>query len=155
MKNHGAVESRRPSWSSVDGAASSSPTASTSAMPVQRGSAGGRRTSRYTARAPHSSAAPNAAARAMPTSHSSPAARTSGASGPCGSTLGGRNRHGSDPSSGSVIATSTNSTPVSTHASRWVTRRAASGCGFLSGCEQYAAATAITNHVSGSSRKPL
>ena len=32
----------------------------------------------------------NAPARAMPTSHSSPAARTSGASGPCGSTAPGR-----------------------------------------------------------------
>ena len=52
----------------------------------------------------------------MPRSHSSPAARTSGASGPEGSTAPGRKCHGSDPSSGSVIATSANSTPISAHA---------------------------------------
>ena len=52
----------------------------------------------------------------MPRSHSSPAARTSGASGPEGSTAPGRKCHGSEPSSGSVIATSANSTPTSAQA---------------------------------------
>ena len=88
------------------------PTTSTSAMPVQRGSAGRGRASSTVAKPPHRSAARKAAARAMPRSHSSPAARTSGASGPCGSTLGGRKCHGSEPSSGSVIATSMSSTAL-------------------------------------------
>jgi hypothetical protein len=37
VKNQGAVESRRPSWSRVEGAVSRRPTAITSAMPSQRG----------------------------------------------------------------------------------------------------------------------
>ena len=81
----GAVASRRPSWSRVDGSSSASDTASTSSAPAQAGQS--RR--RCSCQAPISatpSAARKHAARAMPTSHSSPAARTSGPRIPSGST---------------------------------------------------------------------
>ena len=89
-----------------------SATASASAMPVQAGK-GPRLRSATAATPPTSRAARNATARAMPTSHSSPAARTSGARIPWGSVEGGRKGHGSEPSSGSVIAMSPSSTAQS------------------------------------------
>ena len=104
---------------STEPRAGSRPT-STRATPQPARIATGRLASRKTANAPHRSAATKVAARAMPTSHSSPAARTSGASGPWGSTSGGRKRQGSEPSSGSVMAISANRTPVRTHPSRSV-----------------------------------
>ena len=61
MKNHGSVESRSPSWSRVEGAASRKPTASTSRIPAQRGHVRSR--NRVIAAAPQRSAAANAAAR--------------------------------------------------------------------------------------------
>ncbi len=118
MKNQAAVESRSPSCSSVAGALRVTPTASTSATAAQPGSRGRRAASSQTATAPQSSAAMNALARGMPRSYSSPAARTSGASGPSASMLPGRKRQGSEPSSGRLMATSANSTPTSTQAPR-------------------------------------
>ena len=71
----------------------------------------------------------NAPARAMPTSYSSPAARTRGASGPHGSTAPGRKARGSEPSSGRVIATSASRSPTSAQAPAFESRpRGPRGC---------------------------
>ena len=58
----------------------------------------------------------------MPTSHSSPAARTSGASTPWGSGAGVRNGHGSEPSSGRVMASRASSVPSRASIPAWLSR---------------------------------
>ncbi len=161
--NQGSVDWRSPSCSSVDGSRSISATPSASAMAVHAGN--GRRRFRATsATAPTPSAARKAAARAMPTSHSSPAARTRGARTPCGSTDAGRNGHGSEPSSGSVMAmrpmrtAQSPSRALAAHAGatarRLRSRSAARSAGVAWRWATWAQASPSTSQVRGSSRKP-